>query len=170
MARFFRRHIFTEDDKAKAGEVNENFRDVERAINDVYTQQLATDSVRDAAIDYTSSDGLLVWGSGPLGGGTNGRIVAVSTEVSLDLSTNATGSFTQTFATDCIDGNPAFSAAPRLISYGMSTEETGSIAYAGFRIWASAVSSTVATIRWVREDLTDVTIQGLHLVWLGVRS
>ncbi len=170
MARFIRRHIFTKDDKAKAGEINENFDDVEMAINDVYTQQLATDSVRDAAINYTSAgEGLLVWGSGPLGGGTNGRRVVVSTKLSLDLSTNVTGSFTQTFATDCIDGNPAFSATPRLISYGMSTEETGSIAYAGLRFWASARSSTVATMRWVREDNIDVTIHRLHFVWLGLR-
>ncbi len=168
MPRFFRRHNFTEDDKAKAGEVNDVFADAATCINNVYTQQLVDDSILDVAIDYTeANDGLLVWGAGPAYGGSAGRHIAVSVET-VDFSTNTAGSFTVTFATDCIDGDPSFSSGPLLMSYGINSEETAEIGYAGLRFWMLSSSSTTATVHWIREDATDVTARKVHFVWFGL--
>ncbi len=85
------------------------------AANAVTHTKLAAAAVRDAAMEYTSANsGALVARVGPnYAGASGGRLAMVSKTFARVAGATQAG-IVFTFATDCVDGNPNFSAAPTL--------------------------------------------------------
>jgi len=96
----------------------------------VDSNKLAAAAVRQTHVDFTSGNsGLEVWQTGPTHvGSSGGRIARVrKTDVVYD-GTASPQTITFTFATDCVDGNPAFSAPPTLLGPPIVTASSAATA------------------------------------------
>lgn len=86
------------------------------AANSVTTAKIGANAVRDAHMNYSQDDsGALVWRNGPTHVGSSGGRIARVKKPGVDFSAGDPLNVTFTFATDCEDGNPAFTAAPTLL-------------------------------------------------------
>jgi len=71
--------------------------------------------VAETHMEYTSTSGVKLWRCGPnfIGSGEGGRVARVSKSVEWDGTSPDTVTFT--YATDCIDGDPGFTAVPSFL-------------------------------------------------------
>ena len=118
----------------------------EMAASSVGATNIANNAVRQAHADYTSgNNGLEVWQTGPTHvGASGGRIARVRKSVIYNGTTPQAVTFT--YATDCIDGNPAFSATPCLTGPPVVVSGSTGVNACITRCRATATSSTAITI------------------------
>lgn len=88
----------------------------------VDSTKLANGAVRETHMDYSSANsGVEVWRTGPTHVGTAGGRIARVRKTGVTFTGDGPDSVTFTFATDCVDGDPAFSAAPVMMGQPIVT-------------------------------------------------
>jgi len=118
------------------------------ADDSVDSAKLKDDAVLETHMDYTlASSGVLAVQCGPSYTGASGlRIARVSKDVTYD-GTASPQTVTFTFATDCVDGNPAFSAAPTLLGPPVVVDSTSaSINDSITHVYVTSLTSSLVTM------------------------
>jgi len=112
----------------------------------VDSNKLGTAAVRNTHVDYTSANsGALVDRAGPNYAGANGRRRARISKTFTRSGSDET--ITVTFATDCVDGNPAFTAAPTLDGMPVLVYNSTTPGELPTQMWVLAITSTQCTVR-----------------------
>jgi hypothetical protein len=128
------------------------------AANAVTSAKIAAANILEAAINWTSAgSGVEAWRTGPNYVGANGgRIARVQKSITTAAATEE--SFTVTFASDCVDGDPAFSAAPTLLGAPSFRKDTDDETLVPDQVWIKTISSTTCVFRILRADATAQTL------------
>lgn len=122
--------------------------------------QLAALAIIDSKIDYGSALVLRIGPNAPVGG--SGRRVATGSKA-IGPFVAGTGVVTITFATDSDNGNPNFSAVPRVMAILKRTNAANN--YEAFISTAPTSTSVGITVR--SSDGADVTTQAIEWIAIG---
>ena len=110
--------------------------------------------VAETHMEYTYTGGVKMWRCGPnfVGSSEGGRMARVSKSVTWDGT--GTNSVTFTYATDCADGNPAFTDLPTLLGLPV----VGSVEDLADTILSSHITAASATaITFEFEDCSGIS-------------
>ena len=110
--------------------------------------------VAETHMEYTSAGGVKMWRCGPnfVGSSEGGRMARVSKSVTWDGT--GTNSVTFTYATDCADGNPAFTDLPTLLGLPV----VGSVEDLADTILSSHITAaSAAAITFEFEDCSGIS-------------